>query len=1755
MAQMTREEMQRRHELSAAFDKTFRRRREQVTAEMNAEQKKFLNDMSEVGNGRPYTSRYTLKFYEGLRTGVYKKPSEFFGQEMGWLFQGYILPRFREDLLVALDVCTSWQYGQSYYRRSFRSADYLIYFENMMRMVRSFHERLCFDSDIADILEGKLSDEEKAYQDNRSWCVPGYTQEAIAAELNRGNEQLRRVLTDSIMGEGGALLTHDVIGGIVKSTDKEMHELLGKLLLASRLQEGLRQAICEKADEGTPEAFRTLLKVIAENDLIRFSAVKRAVGTWTGLLTPDSGDLERISGKTVSLIVRCMEDSVERERCLASEDSMEIYIALWSMAFGEVKDACKRVVEYAHKGSHHQLLTAGYFIENLEKPRFAHKVAKHVVKAHAEEQDILAVYLPHLMSELYHKMRPVMAENGEGKKGRRSYCKLEEFFDNREEAEGYYALLKEIRVGIKGKEQTFSPCIFPWYAAKLRRDATVLRLAYIASALQDNGKIDEVCEMFGDADAGNRDDVLQLLLAYPETDVQRRTLTAALCDKSEYTKKYAYTYIRTATLSEENYLQMEDMLRYKAADARANLITLLYERDDEALYGSVSRLLSDKKEEKRTAALDMVMQLSKDEKRSALYARCLPLAMGIEAPTTKEKVLLDAIAGTSAEEETQVEALYSEEDSYAPVLPDNAYTEECVAIYMRYFPESQLGAVVYPKKYSSPLALLKNVAKSLTGGEGETCKQAKEDLLSLSRLVEEHSKDEFTGYDGTVKTMNCSAWEFLIKKDDGTKEVPFRELWEQWYRERNMTPERLLRANVLLAAYEKNNDYTEAAGKYVVKLYGKDYDRFLELPYGMQVLRIVEHLDKAMLPEATRLAEKKAMAVAVNLWFMKAVPDSDVVLKYTYLTGRNSTNIHLLGHAQITLLTGALNNPDKEHSADCLALKYMVAERCDKCNRLDDTQRYYARRGIFTPFYELVSRVRESGVAFPGVNDFLRAAYWGDISERTLYWFLFREEYMGDGLRTLSNVTKTVREQGRQVANRGGYSAWSARMSDRDAKALVGRDVTSDVPFTEEDKKLLTYVCGLYEKMLNVVLAVELHRGDSETEFSKNIREIQRIYGMDNFVAILSAMGKDTLERCSYSATISKKGALSHLLSVCVPEEGDNAEALRQAVAGTDISEKRLIEAAMYAPEWIGIVGEYLGWEGFFSACYYFMAHMNESFDDRRKAIIAKYTPLTDEELNQGAFDIDWFRSAYESMGKKRFDMIYDAAKYISDGAKHSRARKYADAALGKTGVDEAEKVIADKRNKDLLMAYALIPLGDEDDMCRRYLFLQKFLKESKQFGSQRAASEKKAVEIGMRNLAMNAGYADVTRLSLRMETKLIDDSRALFEDKTVGEVVVRLQVNDDGTTEIVCVKGGKPLKSVPAALKKNEYIVKLTETKKALTEQYRRTRVMFEQAMEDGIAFTVGELDALRDNPVVLPILRYLVFIHNQRIGFLSANVLTDYAGNETTLADNAEVVVAHPYHIYRDGHWTEYQRYLFERKLIQPFKQVFRELYVKTAEEAEMKHSLRYSGNQIQPAKTVACLKSRRWVADVEDGLQKVYYRENIVARIYAMADWFSPADIEAPTLEWVEFSDRRTGKELTIKDIPDILFSEVMRDVDLAVSVAHAGGVDPETSHSTVEMRAALLSFTLPLFRLTNVEIQGSHAHIEGKLGNYTVHLGSGVIHKQGGAMIHVLPVHSQHRGKLFLPFADDDPKTAEILTKVLFLAEDSKIKDPTIAAQLR
>jgi hypothetical protein len=694
-------------------------------------------------------------------------------------------------------------------------------------------------------------------------------------------------------------------------------------------------------------------------------------------------------------------------------------------------------------------------------------------------------------------------------------------------------------------------------------------------------------------------------------------------------------------------------------------------------------------------------------------------------------------------------------------------------------------------------------------------------------------------------------------------------------------------------------------------------------------------------------------------------------------------------------------------------------------------------------------------------------------------------------------------------------------------------------------------------KAVDTIASIEVKRGELNTEVTHLTARIQKCYGANIFTAIILGAEKDTYVR-GYNfvnGDCTKKEMLSHLLKCCYPKEGEDARTLEAHLKGKKVTSKQLVEAAMYSPQWLDIVSEYLGYEGLKSACWYFHAHVNDYFSKEKEAIVARYTPVEPQDLRDGAFDQKWFLEAYNTIGEKNFKIVYDSAKYIAGGGLHKRSQLFADATLGKLDINEVKNRVMDKRNKDYMLTYGLLPIKNKEDILERYEFIHKFIKESKQFGAQRQASEKRSASIALNNLARNAGYSDVNRLSWNMETAKLDVVSSYLKPYKLEDIEIQLAIDELGQADILCTKDGKSLKDVPGKFKKHNYVLELKELKKSFKDQYARARQSFEAAMENGEEFSAEELINLCKNPVLNPIIKNLVFKAHDKLGYINDDSLVDYNNEPYKLQLDDRVIIAHPVHLYEAGCWSSFQKDVFSRKIVQPFKQVFRELYLPNADELkEQTQSRRYAGHQIQPKKAAALLKTRGWIASYEEGLQKVYYKENIIATIYALADWFSPSEVEAPTIELVRFEDRKTYKPVPIDKVPKLIFSEVMRDVDLVVSVAHVGGVDPEASMSTVEIRTVIVEEILKLMKFSNVLIKGTHAHITGVHGEYTVHLGSGVVHKMGTGSINILPVHSGHRGRIFLPFIDSDPKSAEIISKIVLLAEDGKIKDPSVLDQI-
>ena len=698
------------------------------------------------------------------------------------------------------------------------------------------------------------------------------------------------------------------------------------------------------------------------------------------------------------------------------------------------------------------------------------------------------------------------------------------------------------------------------------------------------------------------------------------------------------------------------------------------------------------------------------------------------------------------------------------------------------------------------------------------------------------------------------------------------------------------------------------------------------------------------------------------------------------------------------------------------------------------------------------------------------------------------------------------------------------------------------------------------------ILEIELKRGELPTVASQPAMALRSLPCINNLVALLQALSESKLMRGWSYSNNGKAKVLSHLIRVSFPNDGETPQDFATQVKAANIDHQQLIELAIYAPQWANYVESALKWRSFAQAVWWIHAHTNDNnwrveqeIRETWDAQISERTPLTGQDLSNGAVDIDWFTRVYQALKAERWEALDKAAQYASGGSGHKRAQLFASAMLGKVEKAELVNRVTQKRNQDALRSLGLLPLAKgkkrAQDLLERYQIIQEFLRTSRQFGSQRQASEKLAVSIALENLARNAGYTDPMRLQWAMEAQAVADLVKQPQTVEVDDLVVALAI-EQGQPKITITKLSKPLKAIPAKYKKDPRIVQLQERKQDITRQASRMRLSLENAMCRGDRFTADELHQLCNHPVLAPMLENLVFIGENTIGYPveQGRFLKSY-DRGITPTGNISLRIAHPYDLLGTNLWHLWQQDCFQSQRQQPFKQVFRELYLLTiAERSDRTISHRYAGHQVNSRQALALLGQRGWISQPEEGIRRTFHEEDLSVWLTFVDGYFSPTEVEGLTLEGVQFTRRGEWKPLELSQVSPLVFSEVMRDLDLVVSVAHQGGVDPEATASTVEMRSALIRETCRLLQISNVKLENSHALIEGHLGSYSVHLGSAGVHRQPGGYLCIVPVHSQHRGRIFLPFADNDPKTAEVVSKVLLLARDREIKDPTILEQI-
>ncbi len=1525
----------------------------------------------------------------------------------------------------------------------------------------------------------------------------------LAAAIDRGGRQadaVLQILKDSATNqhEVGVMGTH-VIRALLNSERQDCWEFIEKMLLAAQREEGLRYQIFENVSSSNPGAFRHMLRVVAEHDLTRFAAGVLAVNAWFGMRWDSKASKHAHS--LLELAIPLLENPQALADARTSKDPATVYLSLWCEATSDAQSAGAHAVAMLADASPDRRWVALSILSRIDLQQFRFPQAQLLADP---DTAVAAQALESLSGEF---LRALSSPESE---------------DDVKFSHTCFTLLPGLLHRIRGAHATFKPRVFPW-------SPTTLSVREVGRALVNccpDSSVHDLVPLLPRLDSYARGGAALAIAGRqrrecvvstppppkPLTPLALEVLHALLGDPSIEVRAIVGGILETEPPTPAEIARHESLCDRSVSDIRSRAIARLSEQPDAAAISSAERLLAGKPN-KSLAGLDLLRSLVA---KGRAHESAIALATGFKSTTRNLSKTHNTALRLLLEDSATLSASPDDAFGLAPRVPPRPLPE------LRAIPHARI----------SPAAI--------------------DVLRSLNTLVEANATMELQDRDSAQEEAGEPGKPFLL----GSLEYAWALLPN--------SQTTLDRDRTRCEVYSLINEWL-AANPWA------SADNARAILEAWLVLEVVddrnlhrgrcgwEHdLKKLVKQDESYLTHHRAVLLLLA-WLLRLFPSDapEFILD----------QIEAAVHRSDCFRPGdtGFRAPEKG-TRDLSALAWLELYRsCPACfdaaREIDNIRRL---EGILRAAINVIAtdgppvpsgddpQPDGRDELKPTLNEILPLWEAGDVSDGEL----------------LRHITALQRLR------------YASREHCPDLGRVFSLRLLGNRPKWETLRNS-PRLDALLEKLRVRVLEVELARGDAPSPATPHALSMDPSGGIDAVVPALANLGKLNLVRGSIYNDSGKAASFSTLIRASRPGPNDSPAAFAAAAKAASLTEQRLVELALYQPRWAAHVEHTIGWKGLEEAVLWIRAHTKERKDLYRldedqepwESRVAELTPISAASLGDGAVDRAWFARSYKQLGPKRWEVLYEAAKYAASGTGHVRAKLFADAMLGNLSEKELTTRVATKRHQDAARALGLIAIKSGDagrkQVLARYKTLQEMRRTSRKHGgSALQASEKRAVEIGLENLAWTAGHPDPLRLQWAMEIEEFGDLAKGPVTAKVGDTVVTLAVDADGTPSLTATKAGKSLKSVPPAVKKDKRVAILAERLPELRRQGSRIRAGLETAMCRADSFTGAELVTLFDHPLLKSAISRLVMVGEAQSGasFMgypdkNGKALRSHDGKLAPLKASDSLRIAHPLDLLAAKDWHDWQKDCFRSERIQPFKQVFRELYTPTAAETKpaskqaAARTARYAGQQVQPRQALALFGSRGWVARTEEGVQRTFHHERVTVHVEFEEGFQTPAQIDGLTLAGCSFTRAGSIEPLPIKDVPPRIFSEIMRDLDLVVSVAHRGDVDPEATQSTVEMRTTLLLETCALLSLKNVRIEKQRAIIKGELAHYALHLGSGTIHKMPGGTLWVIPVHSQHRGRIFLPFADNDPKTAEIISKALMLARDTEIKDPGIIAQIR
>ncbi|MEY9993754.1 hypothetical protein ABIE67_005786 [Streptomyces sp. V4I8] len=444
------------------------------------------------------------------------------------------------------------------------------------------------------------------------------------------------------------------------------------------------------------------------------------------------------------------------------------------------------------------------------------------------------------------------------------------------------------------------------------------------------------------------------------------------------------------------------------------------------------------------------------------------------------------------------------------------------------------------------------------------------------------------------------------------------------------------------------------------------------------------------------------------------------------------------------------------------------------------------------------------------------------------------------------------------------------------------------------------------------------------------------------------------------------------------------------------------------------------------------------------------------------------------------------------------------------------------------------------------------------------------------------------------------------------GEVTALLEVRGPKAVLSWRNASGKTVKSVPAAVRR-DHADELKELKAAVKDIDKMLSAQSERLDRQFLARRRWPYAAWRerylDHPLVGTLARRLLWtVDGTTVGYADGELRTPA---DTPVTGGTHVELWHPAG-HEPAEIVAWRDWLERHGITQPFKQAHREVYLLTdAERATGTYSNRFAAHFLRQHQFHSLAAIRGWrnklrlAVDDEAppavrelpqwGLRAEYWiagddgehYEDITdsgsfLRLRTDQVRFYPVDAPQNSAHCCGGEYRmwlRDGADpvepLPLTDIPPLVLSEVLRDVDLFVGVASVGN-DPTwqdggpdgrfreywTSYgfgelgASAETRRGLLERLIPRLAIADrCTIEGRFLHVKGERHTYKIHLGSGnILMTPNDQYLCIVPKSGPAAPQAgYLPY-EGDRMLAVILSKAMMLADDTRITDPTILSQL-